>query len=119
MKPTGPTSIQLRKLISELRRLSLKQKAPFWKVVAKEIERPTRKRREVKIGRIERHTKENETIIVPGKVLSDGELTHKVTVAALKFSEEAKNKINASGKAITIQELAKTNPKAQKVRIIG
>ena len=34
-------------------------------------------------------------------------------------SKEAKEKINKTGKAITIKELIKENPKGSKVRIIG
>lgn len=119
MKRTGPTNIQLRKLITELRKLSVKQKVKLWKVVAEELETSTRRRREVSVESISKHAKANETVIVPGKVLSDGDMRQKVTVAAFKFSKTAAEKINANGKAISIEELMKTNPKAQKVRILG
>lgn len=119
MKRTGPTNTQTRKLIAELRKLAAKQKVKLWKVVAGELSRPTRNRREVSVGNIDRHSKANETVIIPGKVLANGELTHKATVAAFSFSKQAKEKINASGKAISIQELMNTNPKASKVRILG
>lgn len=119
MKRTGPTNLQTRKLIVELRKLSTKQKVKFWKVISEELSRPTRIRREVSVGNIDKYSKVNETVIVPGKVLSNGELTHKVTVAAFNFSKQAKEKINASGKAISIEELMKINPKGSKVRILG
>ncbi|MFH0752654.1 MAG: 50S ribosomal protein L18e [archaeon] len=119
MKRTGPTNIQLKKLIVDLRKLSAVQKVKLWKVISEELNRPTRIRREVSIGNIDKYSKTNETVIVPGKVLSNGELSHKVTVAALNFSKQAKEKINASGKTMSIQELMKANPKAQKVRILG
>ncbi len=119
MKRTGPTNMQLRKLIVELKRLAAKQKVRLWKAVAEELEAPTRKRREVSVESISRHARANETVIVPGKVLSNGEMRQKTTVAAFKFSKSAEEKINASGKALSIQELMKANPKAQKVRILG
>jgi large subunit ribosomal protein L18e len=56
---------------------------------------------------------------VPGKVLGEGDLTKKVTVVAFSFSDEARTKIAKSGKAMTITELLKSNPKAQKVKILG
>ena len=62
---------------------------------------------------------DKEIALVPGKVLSDGELTKKMTIAAFQFSKEAMNKINKKGKAITIKELIKENPKGKNVRIIG
>lgn len=116
---TGPTNIQLRKLISELRKLSGKENVKLWKAVATDLSRPTRNRREISVGKISKCSRANETVVVPGKVLSGGEITHKVTVAALNFSKQAREKINASGKATSIQELMKSNPKAQKARILG
>lgn len=115
-KRTGPTNLQLKMLIRELKTLSKKEKVNIWKRVAKDLEKPTRSRRKVNIERINRTTKPNETIVVPGKVLGTGELKHKVTVAAYQFSDAAKSKIKDN---LTIQELIKKNPKGKKVRIIG
>ena len=119
MRKTGPTNPNMRKVIADLRSLGTKEKVKMWKKIADELERPTRGRREVSLRRINRTTKKDETIIVPGKVLSTGELDHKVNIAAWKFSGAAKQKINKSGKAMSIQELTKLNPKGKKVRIIG
>ncbi|MBU2638093.1 MAG: 50S ribosomal protein L18e [Nanoarchaeota archaeon] len=118
-KRTGPTNIQLQKLIVELKELARKQNALIWKLVAMELSKPTRKRREVNISNIDMAAEDNETLLVPGKVLSAGELTKKVTVAAWNFSAAAKAKINKKGKAVSIQELMKSNPKGSKVRVIG
>jgi large subunit ribosomal protein L18e len=53
-------------------------------------------------------------------VLSVGELSKKVEVAALNFSEEAKQKVLAAkGKTLTISELFHKNPEGKKVRILG
>jgi len=116
---TGPTNLSLKNLIIELNSLSRKEKIKIWERVADELSRASRQRREVNINRINRASKENETIVVPGKVLSEGELNHKVNVAAWKFSGKAKEKINKKGKAISIKELIKENPKGKRVRIIG
>ena len=66
-----------------------------------------------------KYTKEGDIVLVPGKVLSMGELNKNVTVAGWRFSKSAEEKINRKGKAITIQELMKQNPEGKKVRIIG
>ena len=59
-------------------------------------------------------------MIVPGKVLSVGELTKKVDVAALNFSSEARRKITqAKGKVLSISELLHKNPDGKNVRILG
>ena len=119
MKPTGPTTLELRKLIIELRKLSNKQKVNLWKRIADDLEKPTRKRREANLYRINKYTKQGETALIPGKVLSLGDLDKKLTVAAYRFSNQAKEKINKIGKAITIRELIKENPKGKKIMIIG
>ena len=116
VKRTGTSNPNLKKLIRELKRLSTKEKVNIWKRIAKDLERPTRIRRKVNLYKIDKYTKADETALVPGKVLSLGELNKKITVAAYQFSDAAKKKIP---NAITIQELMKNNPKGKKVRIIG
>lgn len=120
MKRTGPTNEELKEIITKLYQASSSSGISIWQRVASDLERPSRIRRIVNIHRIQRNTKENDIIVVPGKVLSDGDLDHKVIVAAFKFSENAKEKINnAGGKAISILELLKDNSKGSKVKIIG
>ena len=115
----GPTNEYLVALIQLLKKTSFEQKVNIWKTIALELEKPTRQRREVNLDRISRVCNDNETIIVPGKVLATGELDKKVTIAAFRFSESAFDKINKKGKALSIEELLKINPKGSKVRIIG
>ena len=120
MRRTGATNLHTRTLISELKKLSAEKKAPIWKTVALELERPARHRREVNLSRLEFHTKDKDIALVPGKVLGAGDFNKKITVAAWKFSNEAFNKIQAAGaKAISIPQLMKENPNAKGVRIIG
>jgi large subunit ribosomal protein L18e len=74
----------------------------------------------VNLYKLNKYTKENETIIVPGKLLGTGEVDHKVTVAALSFSESAKEKLEKNKSTVySIHELMKNNPKGKNVRIIG
>lgn len=119
MKIQRKTNTHLVNLISELRKASHKEKTDLWKAIAKELEKPTRKRRTVNISKIEKYVNKGETALVAGKVLSVGTLTKPLTIAAFQFSETAKNKINKIGKAISIRELMKENPKGKNIRIIG
>lgn len=118
-KRTGPSNKNLVKLIEELKVLSRKENVKLWGRIAKELEKPTRKRRSANIFKIDKFTKEGEIAIVPGKVLSLGNLTKKLTVSAFQFSNIAREKINKVGNAISIKELMEKNPKGKKVRIIG
>ena len=116
MNKTGPTNIHLRKLISEVK----KQKSGFWQAIADELSKSARIRKSVNLSRISRHSKAGEIVIVPGKVLSAGKLDHKLTVSAWQFSSSARAKImEAGGKAITINQLVKENPKGTGVKILG
>ncbi|MEM4263620.1 MAG: 50S ribosomal protein L18e [Candidatus Woesearchaeota archaeon] len=120
MKRTGPTNDHMKLLINELRKESATQKAAIWDRIADDLELPTRQRRVVNVSKINRCTKANETIVVPGKVLGSGIINHSVHVAAWAFSSSAKKRIEqAKGKCITITELLKNNPKGKDVRIIG
>jgi large subunit ribosomal protein L18e len=117
---TGPTNPGLRSLIDELRKKAFAEKIMLWKRLASDLEKPTRQRKIVNLGRINRFTSDGETIVVPGKVLAAGELQRKITIAAWQFSEDAVEKIQkANGKAITINELMKHDPKGKKIRIMG
>ncbi len=120
MKRTGPSNQHLQALIQTLRKEASSQKAGLWRRIADDLERSTRQRRVVNISRINRFTKANETVIVPGKVLGTGTLNHALIIAAWSFSDGAKKRIeDAKGTCLTISDLLKKNPKASEVRILG
>jgi large subunit ribosomal protein L18e len=103
---TGPTNDQLKKLIAELKELGYKGNK-FAARIAKDLEKPSRIRREVGLSNINRTAKEGETVVVPGKVL-DGIITKKVEVACWNISATARKHLEAAGGSIiTINELIK------------
>ena len=107
-------------LIQALRKEAHTQQADLWSRIAYDLEQPTRQRRVVNISSISRYTKPNEVVVVPGKVLGSGNLSHSVVVAAFSFSSSAKERIEqAKGKCMSIPELVKQNPKGKNIRIIG
>jgi large subunit ribosomal protein L18e len=120
MKRTGPTNPALKELIQKLNDLSRKENVKIWARLAFELERPTRQRRIVNLSSLEIHTKDNDEIVVPGKVLATGDLSHKLNVTAFRFSESAVEKIKqAKGSCLSIDELMKKNPKGKGLRIMG
>ena len=120
MKRTGPTNPLLRDLIGELKKRSNEQEVNLWKRIALDLEKPTRNRRAVNLSRINRHTKENEVVVVPGKVLGSGDLNHKLTISAYQFSEQAKDKLEKSGaQIVSLLDLSKEKPNGKGIRIIG
>lgn len=119
-KRTGPTNVQMIGLIGLLRKHSIEQKAGIWKSIADELEKPARQRRIVNLYRINKYSKNNENVIVPGKVLGTGLLNHKVNIAAWSFSDSAVQKVKmVNGACMSIHEMLQKNPKGQNMRIIG
>jgi len=120
MKKTGTTNENLKGLLTDLKKSSYSQEAKIWKRVASDLEKSSRQRRVVNLSRLSRFTKDKETIVVPGKVLGAGAIGHSIVIAALSFSNTAKEQIEkANGKCITINELLKQNPKGKDVKVMG
>jgi large subunit ribosomal protein L18e len=113
------TNPRILGLITDLRALSRDNGVNIWRDIAKRLERPTRNYSEVNLSKINRYTIEDETVIVPGKVLSSGNIEHKVIVAALGFSDSAKEKImEKGGSCLNIEDLVKENPNGSGVKIM-
>ncbi len=118
-KPTGPTNPILKGLIEDLRAAGHKYKVPFVLKLVKELGKPERIKVEVNLTRIERNTKKGDIVVIPGKVLGDGNLTKPLTIAAANFSMAALEKISRSGgNPLTIAELIEKNPKGKDVKIL-
>ena len=119
MKKRKPSNPFLADLIEELSNKGYKDKNKFLLALAKKLKKPANIRAEVNLSRINRHTKDGDTIVVPGKVLSSGILEKKLTIACFKSSEKAQKKIKDSGSSIpTIKELIEKNPKGSNVKFI-
>jgi len=110
----------LNNTIWTLRNALKKNKVPIWKAVIKELSRSRSNRREVNIGELAHVTKDKEVVIVPGKILGSGEISHKLTVWCFTISEVATRKIlDAGGKILPLDSLIKKYPDGKGVRIIG
>ncbi len=111
---------ELVALLSKLHRAARAQGAPIWQDIAERLERPSRSWAEVNLSRIARVAPKGATVLVPGKVLGAGAITHAVTVAAFAFSGAAESKIKAAGgSALTIAQLVEKSPKGSNVKIVA
>ena len=117
VKRTGTTNPHLKKLIRDLKKVSREEKVDIWKAVAFQLEASTRQRRNINLSKIDKYAKEQETLVVPGKVLGTGNTVKPITIAAFQFSASAKQKLGS--KAISIPSLLQKNPKGKHVRILG
>jgi len=119
-KSSRKTNPMLISLIQELKKQSNEKDVALWKDIAVRLEKSSKNWPEVNLDRISRYTSEKEIALIPGKVLSDGDLTKKVSIAAWSFSQKAEEKIKkAGGKTMTIEELMKAYPDGKNIRILG
>jgi large subunit ribosomal protein L18e len=111
---------ELLRVIRDLRVAARSHDAPLWASVADGLERARHPSRPVSVGHLDRITAAEETVVVPGKVLSDGELSKRLTVGAFSYSVQAKRKIHAAGGvALSLHDLLKSKPDGTGVRLIG
>jgi large subunit ribosomal protein L18e len=87
--------------------------------VSEILSSPRKNKLQKNLDIINKESKDGETIVIPGKVLSVGELDKKVRIIALSFSKNAREKIlKSGGKVSTIFEEIKKNPDAKEVKIL-
>lgn len=97
----------------------LAKKHKGWHRVAEVLASPRKQRIEKNVDELEKNSKDGEFIVVPGKVLAQGELNKKLKVAALSFSEGAKAKIlKSKGEVIILKDEIKKNPEAKGIKIL-
>ena len=120
MKKIKATNPELISLIRDLKKKSQESQTELWRKLAESLASSKRSRVAVNLSRLNRYTKEGQTVVVPGKVLGSGKSDHPLTVAAFAFSDVAKTKIqNAKGNCLSISELMKKNPTGKNVKIVG
>jgi len=90
-----------------------------WLEVAGILSTPKRKRPEFNLDKVIKESKDSEVIIVPGKVLSLGEVNRKIKISAFGFSEKAREKLlKADCEVSSILEEIKKNPHAKGIKIL-
>ncbi|MCW4002393.1 MAG: 50S ribosomal protein L18e [Candidatus Bathyarchaeota archaeon] len=119
MRETKTTNPQLIELINLLKKESREKQAAIWLDVADYLAKPRSQRAAVNLSTINRNTKKADVVVVPGKILASGNLSHAVTVASFDASGKAKEKLEAAkAKYLSIPELLEQNPKGSNVKII-
>ena len=90
-----------------------------WNKIAEILSSPRRNKISLNLSAIEKES-DGKVLVVPGKVLSSGDVTKKIKIVALNFSKSAKEKLlNAKCEISSILEEIKQNPDAKNIKIIG
>jgi len=97
----------------------LAKKNTAWLEIASILSRPRRKRKNINLSELNKLVDKEKIVVIPGKVLSEGEFNKKAKIVALSFSEKAKEKLlNAKCEVSSILEEIKSNPSAKDVKIL-
>jgi large subunit ribosomal protein L18e len=108
------------RMASDLKKASTKNDAPIWRKLAEYALKPSIARRDINLNRIAQLTKDNDTVVFPGKVLGTGNVSHKITLYSFSISESAANKIiEKGGKLISYSKLIEENPTGKGVILLG
>ena len=108
------------RMAKDLKKASLKNDAPIWAKLAEFALKPSAARRDINLNRIGQLTKENDTVVFPGKVLGTGNVPHKITLYSFSISNSAAAKIlENGGKIISYSNLIEQNPTGKGVVLLG
>ncbi len=107
-------------IAKELKEASKKNDAPIWKKLRSFILKSSSSRRIVNLTKIDKITKDNDVLFVPGKVLGTGNISHKITLSSFSMSTTAAKKIIQTGGSImTYSDMIKKYPTGKGVIIFG
>ena len=106
-------------MAKELQVASKKNKAPIWSRLAEMALKPARARKVLNLGQLDKFVSDNDVVVVPGKVLGTGNISHKITLCSFSISTSGAKKVAQSGgKIIDFSQLIKNHPTGKGVRII-
>ena len=107
-------------MVKDLKQASKKNEAAIWSKLADLALKPSSTKLTVNLTRINKITKENDVLYVPGKILGSGNLSHKITLSSFSISTTAANKIiQSGGNIMTYSDMIKKFPTGKGVIIFG
>jgi len=109
----------MQQTVKELKHASRKNNAPIWSKLAKSLLKPSPTKKGVNIKKINDFSKESNIVVVPGKGLGTGNISHKITLCSFSISNSAAKKIiESGGQILKFNELIEKNPTGNGVKII-
>ena len=108
--------LETKKLIASMEKAARQTKKLIWTDLAEKLAKPRRGKTEVNIDSINKMAlaHKGKILVVPGKLLSRGTLTEKVTVVAVSASTGAQEKISAvKGEFILLKDFALKSDKVK------
>ena len=110
----------LVQLIKELKSASKKNEAPIWSKIAKNALKSNSTKKTINLKKIDRLTDDGNAVVISGKILGTGKLSHKVLVSSFSISNSAAKKIKESGgEILKFSDMIQRFPSGKGVKIIG
>ena len=110
----------LVQLIKELKSASKKNEAPIWSKIAKNVLKSNSNKKTINLKKIDRLTDDGNAVVISGKILGTGNLSHKVLVSSFSISNSAAKKIKESGgEILQFSDMIDRFPTGKGVKIIG
>ncbi|MDP2666731.1 MAG: 50S ribosomal protein L18e [Candidatus Diapherotrites archaeon] len=121
MKRSGPTNPMTRQLVVQLDKQGKKTKQNVFRTLATLIQTSTRNRAEVNVDHLNGMAIrfKDKVFVVPGKVMGKGDVSEKMEVAALGFSQAARDKITGKqGTIYTLAQLIENNIPSSRMMVV-
>jgi len=110
----------LVQLVKELKSASKKNEAPIWSKIAKNALKSNSNKKTINLKKIDELTEDGNAVVISGKILGTGKLSHKVLVSSFSISNSAAKKIKESGgEILQFSDMIDRFPTGQGVKIIG
>ncbi len=109
-----------RKLNPELvETINEARKNKKWLEIADKLSQPRKLKIVLNLDEVDSQVKEGDTIVVPGKVLGEGNISKRIKIVALNFSQEAIEKLkDKKCEIVTIKDEISKNKEAKGVKIL-
>ena len=103
-----------------LKKASKENDAPIWAKVADFVQKSRYNQKIVNLTSINQITEEGNAVVLTGKILGTGNISHKVSVSSFSISNAAAKKIiESGGEVLKFSEMIEKFPTGKGVKIIG
>ena len=107
-------------IANELKIASKKNDAPIWLKLAKTALKSNSNQKTINLKKSDENSSEGNAVIILGKVLGTGKISHKISLSSFSISNSAASKIKESGgEVLKFSEMIEKYPTGTGVKIIG
>ena len=107
-------------MMKDLKNASKKNDAPIWLKLAKSALKSNSNQKTINLKKIDENSDDGNAVVIAGKVLATGTISHKIIISSFSISNSAAKKIKESGgEVLKFSEMIERFPTGNGVKIIG